>query len=104
MVSQEPVGPPEDPVTQRRARIAHWVGLAKRLGYGLLLLAVVAFVVAAIAGFPTALVTVTVAALVGACIVLPVPIVMGYGLRAAEREDREARARRAGGGPPGSRQ
>jgi NADH:ubiquinone oxidoreductase subunit 6 (subunit J) len=104
MVSQEPVGPPEDPVTQRRARIARWVGLAKRLGYALLLLAVVAFVVAAIAGFPTALVTVTVVALVGACIVLPVPIVMGYGLRAAEREDREARARRAGGEPPGTRQ
>ena len=43
--------------------------------------------------------TATVVALVGACIVLPVPIVMGYGLRAAEREDREAQARRAGGGP-----
>ena len=48
--------------------------------------------------------TATVVALVGACIVLPVPIVMGYGLRAAEREDREAQARRAGGGPPGGRQ
>ena len=48
--------------------------------------------------------TATVVALVGACIVLPVPIVMGYGLRAAEREDREAQARRAGGGPPSGRQ
>ena len=74
----------EDPVAQRRARIARWVGLAKRVGYGLLLLAIVAFVVA----------------LIAACIVLPVPIVLGYGLRAAEREDREAAARRAGGEPP----
>jgi hypothetical protein len=95
---------PPDPVAVRRARIARWVGLAKRVGYALLLLAVVAFVVAAIAGFPTALVTVTVVALIAACVVLPVPIVLGYGLRAAEREDREARARRAGGEPPADRQ
>ena len=39
-----------------------------------------------------------------ACVVLPVPIVLGYGLRAAEREDREAAARRAGGEPPTARQ
>jgi NADH:ubiquinone oxidoreductase subunit 6 (subunit J) len=90
----------DDPVALRRARIARWVGLAKRVGYGLLLLAIVAFVVAAIAGFPSAIVTVTVVALVGACVVLPVPIVLGYGLRAAEREDREAEARRASGEPP----
>jgi len=104
MVSPEPTRSPGDPVAARRARIARWVGLAKRLGYALLLLAVILFVIAAIAGFPSALVTATVVALVGACIVLPVPIVMGYGLRAAEREDREAQARRAGGGPPGGRQ
>jgi hypothetical protein len=92
----------DDPVVVRRARIARWVGLAKRIGYGLLLLAVVAFVIAAIAGFPSAIVTVTVVALIAACVVLPVPIVLGYGLRAAEREDREAEARRAGGEPPAS--
>jgi len=90
----------EDPVAQRRARIARWVGLAKRVGYGLLLLAIVAFVVAAASGFPSGVVTVVVVALIAACIVLPVPIVLGYGLRAAEREDREAAARRAGGEPP----
>jgi hypothetical protein len=99
----------DDPVVVRRARIARWVGLAKRVGYGLLLLAVVMFVIAAVAGFPSGVVTVTVVALVAACIVLPVPIVLGYGLRAAEREDREAAAvrlerKRAGGEPPPSRQ
>ena len=94
----------DDPVAVRRAHIARWVGLAKRIGYGLLLLAVVAFVVAAIAGFPTGVVTLTVVALVAACVVLPVPIVLGYGLRAAEREDREAAARRAGGEPPAAQQ
>src|SRR5690242_2142054 len=53
-----------DPVVVRRAQIARWVGLAKRIGYGLLLVAVVAFIVAAVAGFPSAVVTVTVVALV----------------------------------------
>jgi hypothetical protein len=89
----------KDPVLARRAKIARVVGLAKRVGYTLLLLAVVAFVAAAIAGFPGALVTVTAIALVAACIVLPAPIVLGYGLRAAEREDREA-ARRSVERPP----
>jgi len=93
----------DDPVVQRRARIARWVALAKRIGYGLLLLAVVAFVVAAIAGFPSGVVTLTVVALIAACVVLPVPIVLGYGLRAAEREDRDAAIRRAGGEPPAAR-
>jgi hypothetical protein len=94
----------DDPVLVRRARIAHWVGLAKRIGYGLLLLAVILFVVAAATGFPSGVTTATLVALVAACVVLPVPIVLGYGLRAAEREDREAAARRAGGEPPASQQ
>jgi hypothetical protein len=89
-----------DPVEVRRARVARGVAVAKRVGYGLLAVAMIAFVVAAIAGFPSALLTVTAVSLVAACLVLPVPIVLGYGLRAAEREDRDARNRRAGGEPP----
>lgn len=93
----------EDPVVVRRARIARWVGLAKRVGYGLLLLAVVLFVIAAATGFPSGITSATVVALIAACVVLPVPIVLGYGLRAAEREDRDAAIRRAGGEPPPTR-
>jgi hypothetical protein len=78
-----------DPVVERRARIARAVRLAKRVGYLLLLAAVALFAVSIGTGFPSGLVTATGVALVAACIVLPVPIVMGYGLRAAEREDRE---------------
>jgi hypothetical protein len=94
----------DDPVALRRAHIARWVGLAKRIGYALLLLAVVAFIVAAIAGFPTWVVTVTVVALIAACVVLPGPIVLGYGVRAAEREDRDAATHRTGREPPAARQ
>jgi len=80
---------PPDPVAERRARIARWVALGKRVGYALLLASVVLFVIGALAGFPSALTTATVVTLIGACVVLPVPIVLGYGIRAAEREDRE---------------
>ena len=92
MVNEAP-----DPVRARRARIAHWVRVGTRTGYALLGLAMLAFAAAAIAGFPRVLVSVTVVALVAACAVLPVPIVVGYGVRAAEREDR---ARGQGGSPP----
>ncbi len=92
------VAPEPDPVLERRDRIARAVTLAKRVGYLLLLGAVAAFAVAAVAGFPSWAVTVTIVALVGACVVLPVPIVLGYGLRAAEREDRE----QGHGGMPGA--
>ena len=89
-----------DPVLERRNRIARIVALGKRVGYLLLLAAVAAFVLAVIAGFPSWAVTATIVSLVGACVVLPVPIVLGYGLRAAEREDRE----QGHGGIPGAAQ
>jgi hypothetical protein len=92
------VGPDSDPVLARRARIARAVNLAKRIGYSLLLGAILAFAVAASTGFPGWAVALTVAALIGACVVLPLPIVLGYGLRAAEREDRE----HGQGGPIGT--
>ncbi|HEX4775675.1 MAG TPA: hypothetical protein VFW74_02780 [Acidimicrobiia bacterium] len=78
----------DDPVARHRARLATGVRIAKRVGYGALLVAIVAFAVAAAAGFPRALVALCIAGLVASCVVLPVPIVMGYGIRAAEREER----------------
>jgi hypothetical protein len=102
-----------DPVLERRARIARTVQIAKRVGYSLLLGAMMLFAVAAATGFPSGVVTATVIALVGACVVLPLPIVFGYGLSAAEREDRELGVNRgtpevpdasAGGEPPEPRQ
>ena len=79
-----------DPVRARRARIAHWVRVGTRTGYTLLVLSMIGFAVAAVTDFPGALVRAVVVALVAACVVLPVPIVLGYGVRAAEREDRDA--------------
>jgi hypothetical protein len=80
-----------DPVAERRARIARQVKLAKRIGYGALLVAIVAFVLAGVSGFSGPAVTVAVVGLVVSFCVLPVPIVLGYGVRAAEREERGER-------------
>jgi hypothetical protein len=83
-----------DPVLARRARIARIVRYGKRAGYAALLVAVVSFVVAAATDFPAVAVDISVAALVASIVILPVPIVLGYGVRAAEREEREARQQR----------
>jgi hypothetical protein len=77
-----------DPVRQRRARIAHQVAIGKRVGYTLLLIGIVMFFVSLIAGFPGWAVATTIATLVASFVILPIPIVLGYGVRAAEREDR----------------
>ncbi len=77
-----------DPVAQRRIRIGRMVGLAKRVGYLGLLVAVFAFFVGAATGFPGWAVGITIAGLVVGIVVLPIPIILGYGIRAAEREER----------------
>jgi hypothetical protein len=82
-----------DPVLERRERIGRIVRIAQRIGYGALAVAMVAFVVAFATDFPSSLVTLTVAALFVAIVILPLPIIFGYGVRAAEREER-------GGGHP----
>jgi ABC-type proline/glycine betaine transport system permease subunit len=82
------VNPGDDPVLVRRARIARLAALGKRTGYLALLLAIVSFVAGVITGFATWTVVLSTIGLVAACVILPVPIVLGYGVRAAAREDR----------------
>jgi hypothetical protein len=76
-----------DPIRERRARIARQVAIGKRVGYTLLLVGIVMFFVSLIAGFPAWAVVTTIVALVASFVILPIPIVLGYGVRAAERED-----------------
>jgi hypothetical protein len=77
-----------DPVLERRARIARAVNVAQRIGYLALGIAIGAFIAAFATGFPSWLVTLTIGALAAAILILPVPIVFGYGIKAAEREER----------------
>ena len=81
----------DDPVPARRARIARLAALGKRLGYLALGVAIAGFAAGVLTDFARWTVVVSTTGLVLACIILPVPIVLGYGVRAAEREDRERR-------------
>jgi len=87
VVAEDP--PTRDPVVVRRARIARLAALGKRVGYLALLVAIVAFFVGVGTSFPSWTVAVCITGMAIACIVLPLPIVLGYGVRAAAREDRE---------------
>lgn len=77
-----------DPVLARRARIAAWVEIGQRLGYSLFGLAIVVFVTGFATRFADWMVTAIVASLVIGSLVLAPAIVFGYGVKAAEREDR----------------
>jgi hypothetical protein len=78
-----------DPVRAKRARIARAVEVAQRVGYGAFGVAVVAFVLGFVVGFDGAFVAVVVTALLVGSAVLAPAIVLGYAVKAAEREDRE---------------
>lgn len=81
-----------DPVLARRARIARLAALGKRAGYAALLVAIVSFGAGVVTSFATWTVVVSTIGLVAACVILPIPIVLGYGVRAAAREDRSREA------------
>lgn len=84
--------PPDDPVLARRARIARLADLGQRVGYALFGAAMVAFVAGFITEFRPWLVSLIVTALVVGSVVLAPAIVFGYGVKAADREDREGGA------------
>lgn len=78
-----------DPVRARRAQIARWSLLANRIGYLLFGLAIALFVIAfAISFNPTMVTLITICLVVGSILLAP-SIVLGYAVKAAEKEDRE---------------
>lgn len=77
-----------DPVLARRARIARLVEIGQRVGYGLFGIAIVAFLIGFFAGFDGITGSLVVACIVIGSIVLAPAIVFGYGIKAAERDDR----------------
>ena len=80
---------PTDPVRARRQRISSLVLIANRIGYLLYALAIALFVMAFAFGFNGVLVTLVTISLVVGSILLAPAIVLGYAVKAAEREDRE---------------
>lgn len=82
------VRPPEDPVLVRRAVWARVAGAGQRVGYGLIVIAVATFVVGLVIGFENrAVTTVVSAALAGTAVTLLPAIILGFAVKAAQRED-----------------
>jgi hypothetical protein len=78
-----------DPVRARRAQWARAAALGQRAGYAAFAVAVVAFAVGAATGLTDTVVVVVIGALAVGSLVLAPAIVLGYAVRAAERDDRE---------------
>ncbi|MFM8650673.1 MAG: hypothetical protein ACKODY_13030 [Actinomycetota bacterium] len=81
--------PNDDPVRIRRRRIAHWTLLANRIGYLFYAVAIALFVMAFAFGFKGVLVTLITIFLIAGSILLAPAIILGYAIKAAERDDRE---------------
>ena len=79
-----------DPVRARRAVVARWTLLANRVGYLLLTAAVAVFVIGVAVGFSSRVATTVIILLVASSVLLAPSIVLGYAVKAAERDDREA--------------
>ena len=78
-----------DPVRVRRAQVAKWTLIANRVGYLLFGLAIALFVIAFAFSFNSTMVTLITICLVVGSILLAPAIVLGYAVKAAERDDRE---------------
>ena len=78
-----------DPVRTRRRQIARWTRLANRIGYLCFAAAIVAFAVTFAVGFTAAMSAIIIGALIVGTILLAPAIVLGYAIKAAERDDRE---------------
>ena len=81
--------PTDDPVRRRRAQVAKWTLIANRVGYLLLALAMALFVIAFAFGFSPTMATLVIGSLVVSFVLLAPSIVLGYAVKAAEREDTE---------------
>jgi hypothetical protein len=79
---------PEDPVRARRRQVAKWTLIANRVGYLLFGLAIALFVMAFAFSFNSGIVSLITVCLVLGSILLAPAIVLGYAVKAAEKEDR----------------
>jgi hypothetical protein len=79
----------DDPVRRRRAQVARWTLLANRIGYLFLAMAMALFVIAFAVGFNATMATVIIVSLFISFALLAPSIVVGYAVKAADRDDAE---------------
>jgi uncharacterized membrane protein len=78
-----------DPVRARRAQVAKWTLLANRVGYLFVALSMALFVIAFAVGFSPTMASLVIITFVIGCVLLAPSIILGYAVKAAERDDRE---------------
>jgi heme/copper-type cytochrome/quinol oxidase subunit 3 len=78
-----------DPVRARRAQVAKWTLLANRVGYLFVAVSMALFVIAFAVGFSPTMASLVIVTFVIGCVLLAPSIIVGYAVKAAEREDRE---------------
>jgi hypothetical protein len=81
--------PAHDPVRARRQQIARWTQLANRVGYLCFAVAIAAYALTFAVGFTGEMSALIVGAVIVGTILLAPAIVLGYAVKAAERDDRE---------------
>ena len=80
---------PPDPVRQRREVVARFAAMARLAGWSLFGLAMIAFVIGLVTGLTGLVVVLVIGSIaLGSTLLLPA-IIVGFGVTAAEREDRE---------------
>ena len=80
---------PVDPVRAQRAKVAKYALLANRIGYLCFAVAVATFVIGFAVSFNATVSAIVIGSLVVGSVLLAPSIVLGYAVKAAEREDRE---------------
>ena len=80
---------PVDPVRARRQQIAKYTLLANRIGYLFYALAIATFIIGFAISFNGTVSAIVIGSLVVGSILLAPAIVLGYAVKAAERDDRE---------------
>ena len=78
-----------DPVLERRRKLARLARSGRRAGYSLYGVSVAAFAVGLVTGFTTAPATIAAVTLVVGSLLLLPSIIIGYGVSAADRADRD---------------
>jgi hypothetical protein len=69
--------------------VAHWTLLANRIGYLVLAVAFALFVIAFVVGFSATLASLVITLMIASFVLLAPSIILGYAVKAAERDDRE---------------
>jgi hypothetical protein len=79
---------PNDPILVKRAKAARAASIGQRIGYLGFVIAVIAFVIGAVTEFNGAIVAIVIGSIVVGSIFLAPAIVLGYAVKAADKEDR----------------